>query len=66
MAPLGTRVRELAPHYVAIIALILMVVWTVDMFVDLSQGLRFLLAAAVAILYPFVLRWFGVAPESWS
>ena len=66
MAPFGERFRQLIPHYIAMVALILMVIWTVDVFFDLARGARFLLAAIVAILYPVVLRLLGIAPEPWA
>lgn len=66
MASTGSRLRQLAPHYVAMVALILLAVWTADLFFDFSRPARFFLAAVVAILYPLVLRLFGRAPEIWS
>lgn len=66
MTSLLARLRELAPHYIAIVALILIVVWAADLFFDLSRGARYLLAAVVAILYPLVLQLFGREPEIWS
>lgn len=66
MASFGSRLRELAPHYVAMVALILMVVWTADAFFELSQVARFLLAALVVVIYPLVLRALGVAPDPWA
>ena len=66
MASFGTRFKQLAPHYIAIVALILMVVWTADLFFDVSRPVRFGLALIVAVAYPFVLRALGAAPEPWA
>lgn len=63
----GQRLRILAPHYVAMIILILLALTIADMLVDdLAFLYRLGLAAIVAIAYPIVLRALGKTPEPWQ
>ena len=67
MEGFGERLRALAPHYLAMIVLILAVLWTADfLFGRLSTGSRLVLAAVVALSYPIVMRQLGLEPEQWS
>lgn len=61
------RFRELAPHYVVIVLLIVVVLSIADFVVgDLSRPVRLVLAAATAVAYPLLLRQLGRAPPAWS
>lgn len=61
------RFRELAPHYVVIVLLIVVVLSLADVVVgDLSRPARLVLAAATAVAYPLLLRQLGRAPPAWS
>ena len=63
----GERLRILAPHYVAMIALILLALTIADYLVDdLAFLYRLALAALVAIAYPIFLRMIGKTPEPWQ
>ena len=67
MASFGSRLVELLPHYLAMIAAIFAVLIAVE---ELYGGLdfwwSFAVALAVAAIYPFVVRRLGIAPESWQ
>ena len=61
------RLREMLPHYIAIVVLILLTLWIADLLIDdLSGVARLALAAIVALLYPVVIRQLGLAPDAWT
>lgn len=61
------RLRQLAPHYLVMVVLILVVLTAADMFFgELRFAYRLLLAAATAIAYPLLLRRLDRAPEPWQ
>jgi hypothetical protein len=67
MASFGSRLVELLPHYLAMIAIIFAVLLVVqELYGELGFWVSFGIAIAIAVAYPFVVRRFGVAPESWQ
>ena len=60
-----TEAKQLAPHYVAVMALVFVVVAGLDFFVGLPFWIGVVLALGIGALYrPLVLA-LGVAPEPW-
>lgn len=60
-------VREMLPHYIVMIFLILIALQLSDWLeMGLSGIPRLVLAVIVALAYPFVARWLGIAPEAWE
>ena len=67
MSSYGERLRTLAPHYVAIVILILVGLAIADFVIgDLSRGMRLGVAVVIAVAYPVILRQLGLAPEPWA
>lgn len=61
------RIRVLLPHYLAMLALILVILMGLEaMGADLARTTRWALVALIAIGYVVVLRITGYAPEPWS
>lgn len=61
------RARQLAPHYLAIVLLIIVALSVTEaVYAELTGVMRLLLAVGVAIAYPIVLRRLDLAPEPWS
>lgn len=67
MPTLGESVRELAPHYVLLVLIILAVITGLELiYPDLSIVVQLIVALAIAMAYPFVLKKMGRAPEAWQ
>lgn len=60
-------IRQLLPHYVVLILLLMVVVTALRaVFPGLGFWVTFVIALLVSILYPFATRALGVAPEPWQ
>ncbi|MCH7662015.1 MAG: hypothetical protein IH933_16040 [Euryarchaeota archaeon] len=67
MASFSSRIVELLPHYLAMIAVMFAVLLAIQEFYgDIGFWPSFGVAIAVAVAYPFVVRSLGVAPEAWK
>lgn len=67
MASFGSRLIELLPHYLVMIAAIFAVLLVVqELYGELGFWASFAVAIAIAAVYPFVVRRLGMAPESWQ
>lgn len=63
----GRTVRQLAPHYLILVAVILATITVLDILVPgVSIITQLLLALAIAMLYPIALKKVGRAPEPWK
>ena len=61
------RLRLLAPHYLAMLVLVILVLMGFDALgIDLPRLARWLTVGAVIIGYVLVLRAIGRAPEPWA
>lgn len=66
MSSFTDRLIELAPHYLAMIALMFGALVAIESVVgEMGFWPSLGVAVVVAIAYPFVLRRLGVAPEPW-
>ncbi|MFC6905223.1 hypothetical protein [Halalkalicoccus tibetensis] len=60
-----TEAKQVAPHYVAVMVLVFVVVAGIDLLVDFPFWIGVVLALGIGALYrPLVLA-LGVAPEPW-
>lgn len=67
MAEFIEQMRELAPHYVVLVVIMFAALLLVDqIYPDLHFIGRILIAFAIAVAYPLVLRRFDMAPEPWQ
>ena len=67
MASFSSRIVELLPHYLAMIAVMFAVLLAIqELYGDIGFWPSFGVAIAVAVAYPFVVRSLGVAPEAWK
>lgn len=67
MVSFGSRLVELLPHYLAMIAVISGVLLAVqELYGELGFWASFAIAIGVAAAYPFVVRRLGVAPNVWE
>lgn len=67
MASFGSRIAELLPHYLTMIAVMFAVLLAIQEFYgDIGFWPSFGVAIGVAVAYPFVVRRAGVAPEAWK
>lgn len=67
MVSFGSRLVELLPHYLVMIAMIFAVLIAIQEFYgELGFWASFAVAIAVAAVYPFVVRRLGLAPDSWQ
>ncbi len=61
------RLVELVPHYLALLALLVLVVggirWTVG---ELGFWIEILLLLAISVAYPPLVRRLGIAPDAWK
>lgn len=63
----SNRLRELLPHYLANLVLVLLAVAALRRFVgDLGFAVELLVVVAVVLAYPSVVRLLGVAPSAWD
>lgn len=59
--------RQLAPHFLAMLVIYVLGIIAVWMAFDMEGfWVSLAIALAIAILYPSVVRAFGVAPEPWA
>lgn len=67
MASFGTRIVELLPHYMAMIAVMFAVLLAIqELYGDIGFWPSFAVAILVATVYPFAVRRLGYAPEAWK
>lgn len=67
MASFGTRIVELLPHYMAMIAVMFAVLLAIqELYGDIGFWPSFAVAILVATAYPFAVRRLGYAPEAWQ
>lgn len=67
MASLRSRLIELLPHYLLMIAVIFGVLLVIqELYGDLGFWASFAVAIGIAAVYPFVVRRLGVAPGAWE
>lgn len=67
MASFGSRIVELLPHYLAMIAVMFAVLLAIqELYGDIGFWPSFAVAILIAGVYPFVTRRLGVAPEAWE
>lgn len=58
---------ELVPHYVAPLAIIVLVVGGLRYFVgNLGIWIELPIVVAIVFAYPTIVRWLGVEPSSWD
>ena len=63
----GDRIRQLLPHYAAMILILLVALAIIEAFFpDRSFWIGIGVAVLVGLAYPHVVRRLGVAPESWQ
>lgn len=61
----GTEAKQVAPHYVAVMALVFVVVAGIDLLVDFPFWVGVVIALLIGAAYrPLVLA-LGIAPEPW-
>lgn len=61
------RLRELVPHYVAMLILVFLVLSVIRAIVgDLGFWLEFVIVIVVAAAYQPLVRYLGVAPTAWE
>lgn len=67
MSTFTDRLKELAPHYLIMVAIMLGVLLVVEWFLgDIGFWARLAIAFVVVIIYPISLRRLGRAPEAWQ
>lgn len=67
MTSFSETVRQLAPHWAAMFVVMLLLLALVErLFGDLSFWSSVFLVVVVAIGYPTVVRYVGVAPDVWQ
>lgn len=59
--------RQLAPHFLAMLVVYVMAIIAVQMWFDVqSFWISLAIALAIALVYPSVVRSFGLEPEVWK
>lgn len=67
MASFGSRLVELLPHYLAMIAVMFAVLFAIqEIYGDMGFWGSFAVAILIAGIYPFTARRLGIAPETWE
>lgn len=67
MVSLGSRLVELLPHYLAMIAVMFAVLLAIqELYGDIGFWASFAVAIVIAAVYPFAARRLGIAPETWE
>ncbi|WP_122088512.1 hypothetical protein [Halalkalicoccus subterraneus] len=67
MVSFFTRIVELLPHYLTMIAVMFAILFAIrETYGDIGFWASFAIAILVAGAYPFVARRLGVAPDAWT
>ncbi|ADJ13538.1 hypothetical protein [Halalkalicoccus jeotgali] len=66
MSSFGSRIVDLLPHYLVMITVIFGVLVAVEaLYGELGFWASFVVAIAVAAIYPSLVRRVGIAPDAW-
>ncbi|KYH27026.1 hypothetical protein HAPAU_09150 [Halalkalicoccus paucihalophilus] len=67
MASFGSRLVELLPHYLAMVAAMFAVLFAIqELYGDIGFWASFAVAILIAGGYPFAARRLGIAPGAWQ
>lgn len=67
MASFGSRIVELLPHYLAMIAVMFAMLLAIrELYGDIGFWPSFAVAILIAAVYPLAIRRLGYAPEAWQ